>query len=665
MINVVRVAVAIGLTAISILVTSFLMERSAFVASAVMALPITFVGWRHGRWYGLLTAALAAPTLFQVVALSGGDTSAFSAFGFGPGFLGLAGLGLLVGYAGERTRASLQATKIAELARDALALVASDLPLDRTLDQLVVRIETDVPEGLCSILLLNREEGTLHHASAPSLPDAYCQAIDGVAIGPAVGSCGTAAFRNELVIVENIQRDPLWADFSELAAEHGLQACWSMPIRTANGDVEGTFAVYYEHPRTPHVWELELVRAAVADIQIVLARHRDRERQKQFEERVQAAEKLEGLGLLAGGIAHDLNNLLMSVLGNAELLEPRLTDEVQRNAAGDIIRAASTAAGLAGQVLMYAGEGTRQLVEVELSRMVSELLPLATAGMPKTVRIELDLADNLPPLSADVTQLRQVLMNLLVNAADAIGDRVGTVHVRTCCKETTREDLDQALLGNDLRPGLHLCLSVEDDGDGMSEDLKKHIFDPFFSTKSSGRGLGLAVTFGVVRRHNGAILLDSQPGQGTRFTILLPVQGPGPDPTTAAETSLCHESVVSGVALVIDDEPAVRSVLKRYLKVLGFGEVHEASGGLAGVQAFRSRSQEISLVMIDLTMPDINGRQVLREISSLPSAARFVLMTGYDASGDDSDEISVPILQKPFDLKTLSRVLGISYGQAD
>ncbi|NNC98557.1 MAG: response regulator [Gammaproteobacteria bacterium] len=647
---------------VSVFATSYLVVLTSFPTAALMVLPISFVGWKYGRWAGMIAGAMTSTGLYEFISLLDGPVGGFMVRGFGPGFFGLSAMGFLIGYTTEQARVARRAVRVAELSRDLMGLVASDLPFDQTLEALTLRIEQELNHARCAILSLDREKGTLHPRAAPNLPLEYRQAIDGIAIGPSAGTCGTAAFRNELVVVENIQQNPLCAEFAELCQKHHLAACWSIPISNSQGDCVGIFSAYYDHPRSPADWELEIVGKASAHAQLAMARQHDRERRLQLEAQVQTAQKLEGLGLLAGGIAHDFNNMLAIVLGNAELLSMDLQDEDSRNRAASITDAANRAADLAKQMLIYAGKANQQLVEVEISGMVSELQSLAVAGMPKTIRIDLDLAENLPTFTADETQLRQILMNLIGNAAEAIGDdKVGTISIRTRCEYVTRDTLDQSLLGKDLPAGMYIRLEVEDDGEGIPEKLQKHIFDPFFSTKFTGRGLGLAVIFGVIMRHKGSITLTSEVGKGTCFTILLPVTGQKADPIPGENLSVL-KSIGSGVALVIDDEPSVRNIARQYLSKLGFEVIHEADGGRTGVQAFHKLSDSLSLVLIDLTMPDINGHEVLREIEKLPSEANFVLMTGYDVTNvlEDSESMLNPILHKPFDLKSLSNAIAAS-----
>lgn len=650
---------ALAFLALSIITISYLMIAGGVAIVALIVLPISFIAWHQGRWMGLLAGALSGPALYQMTMLNGGPIDFFSAQGFGPGLLPLVSLGFVVGYANEQTRISRRAVAEAELALDLVTTVAADLCLEATLNEITLRVERELAGGRCSILLLKRNSGTLHHASAPSLPAAYCQLIDGISIGPKAGSCGTAAFRNEMVIVEDVQQCSLWEDFKDIAREHNLVACWSMPIRDARGDVVGTFATYHDQPGAPSAEAIKIVTEASANVQIVVAREKARALNTELEDQVQTAQKLEGLGLLAGGIAHDFNNMLAVVLGNAELLALQTSDKEQYKKVQAITNSATRAAELANKMLAYAGKANQQLASVNLSSLVEDIVPLASAGIPKTIRLDMDLVDELPALLADATQLRQILMNLLRNAAESIGDqRPGTISIRTNYGAVTRETLDKALLGESLPPGCYICLEVKDDGEGIPVEQQQQVFDPFFTTKFAGRGLGLSVIYGVMKRHSGAIVLDSKPGSGTRFALYFPVQDHEVVAGTV-EDAATEVSGNSGVALIIDDEEHVREVTKEYLKHLGFDDIHMAECGREGLELYGQLADKLSLMLVDFTMPDMNGREVLTAVESIPSAARHILMTGYEAANvrNSAMHLTNPILHKPFNLQALSTAI--------
>ena len=251
---------------------------------------------------------------------------------------------------------------------------------------------------------------------------------------------------------------------------------------------------------------------------------RDVGERKKFERELQETQKLESLGLLAGGIAHDFNNLLTGILGNASLvLADTAPDHPARRRARQIVDAAERAAFLTRQMLAYAGRGQFVVAMIDTGRMVREIAPLVRSSIPKGVDLKLDLAANLPRIKADPAQIQQVLMNLMINGAEAIGDEsTGTVTVRTSRREIGEREAAELFKSEPAEPGAHVQLEVIDSGAGMEDEVKARIFDPFFTTKFTGRGLGLAAVQGIVRRHRGVIFVHSAPGQGTTFRILLP-----------------------------------------------------------------------------------------------------------------------------------------------
>ena len=246
---------------------------------------------------------------------------------------------------------------------------------------------------------------------------------------------------------------------------------------------------------------------------------------KLLDQQLRQSQKLESIGLLAGGVAHDFNNLLMGILGNASLALDSLQDagrtgELLR----DVVRASERAADLTRQLLAYAGKGRFVVGAVDLSRLIQDLEPLIHSSISRKVRLTLNLEPGLPAIQADKTQIEQVVMNLIVNAGEAIQDDAGSITVTTALRGASAEELGAFLTEHKVE-GSYVVLRVRDTGSGMDEETQKRIFDPFFSTKFLGRGLGLSAAFGIVRGHKGAIKVTSAPGQGTDFEVLFPALG--------------------------------------------------------------------------------------------------------------------------------------------
>lgn len=752
-----------------------------------------------------------------------------------------------------------------------------------------------------SILLFNDATQQLRHGAAPSLPDEYNRAVDGITIGPAVGSCGTAAFRREPVVVEDIATNPLWVPFKDAALPHGLRACWSTPI-LAGDRLLGTFALYYREPRRPSEDDLRLIgrmthlaRIAIerrrdeealresqqllsivmntipqgvfwkdrnsvylgcnevvagamgftrseeivgltdftlpgftrdqaeffvakdrevvekneallgiveqltradgttiwletnkaplrdekgqvvgvlgtwqdiserkmAEDQLLLSeqkyrdlvetshdliwsvntegqwtfvnrfgarsiygcepeemigrrfteflpenqvqrdlqafarikagepafryetehfrkdgrrvllsfnaipcydregrllgttgtavniteRRRAEEERRKLEEQFQQSQKLESLGVLAGGIAHDFNNLLTSMLGYASLARMQLPVESPASPMlEEIERAALRAADLTRQMLAYSGRGKFVIQSIDLAAVLSEMAKLLGTVVSKKARLKLDLQP--APIEGDATQVRQIVMNLITNASDALGERDGIISLRT---GTRRMDADSLLSPHATESppaGLYAFAEVEDTGCGMDEETVRKIFDPFFTTKFTGRGLGLAAVLGIVRGHKGVIHVKSSPGRGTLFQVLIPVAAPRPELGVVKSSAPWRGS---GTVLVVDDEERIRGFAERVLADAGY-RVLTASDGVAACEAFDHHRGEITAVALDWTMPRMDGAEAARRIRE-QSRVPILFMSGFseqDVAAKAAGLEKVDFLPKPF-----------------
>ena len=388
----------------------------------------------------------------------------------------------------------------------------------------------------------------------------------------------------------------------------------------------------------------------------VTERKRAEAQQRRLERRVQHAQKLESLGLLAGGIAHDFNNLLVSVLGNADLaLRDMAKLSPGRPRVEEIKKAAIRASELTGQMLAYSGRGQFVVEPVDVSELVRETGHLLKVSISKNAALRYELADDLPAVEADAAQIRQVVMNLITNASEAVGEEGGTITVRTGIIEVGREYLAATDLGDGLPEGPYLFLEVSDTGRGMGRETRARLFDPFFSTKFTGRGLGLAAVLGIVRGHKGAIRVYSEPGEGTTFKVLLPITErlAGKAPRAAPDGRA--EWRGSGTVLVIDDEPTVRNVARMMLERAGL-TVLTASDGEAGVELFSEHRDEIDAVLLDLTMPRMNGEETLRRLRRIRKDVPVILSSGYneqDVTSRFTGDGPAGFIQKPFELEVL------------
>ncbi|MFO0805961.1 MAG: PAS domain S-box protein [Gemmataceae bacterium] len=792
-----------------------------------------------------------------------------------------------------------------EAIRAAEAIVLQSLgegaDLGRVLTVLLEAVENAGHDMLGSVLLFDESTKRLRHGSAPSLPPEYNRAVDGIEIGPGAGSCGTAAFRREPVIVEDIATDPLWTPFRQLALRHGLRACWSTPI-LAGERLLGTFALYYRNPRRPSADDLRMVDRMTQLARIAIERRRDEqalresrqllgivmntipqgvfwkdrnstylgcntvvadamglerpeqitgrtdfdspaftreqaeffiekdrevmeknapllgiveqltradgttvwletnkaplrdedgnvvgvlgtwqdiserkvaeeqllrseqkyrdlvetshdliwavdpdgrwtfvnrfgarsiygyepeemigrrfteflspeqvqrdlvmherikagepvfryetehirkdgarvllsfnaipshsrdgrllgttgtavniterrraeEERRKLEEQFQQAQKLESLGVLAGGIAHDFNNLLTSMLGYASLARMQIPPESPASPMlEEIEHAALRAADLTRQMLAYSGRGKFVIQAIDLAIIVDEMAKLLGTVVSKKARLRLDLRP--APIEGDATQIRQVIMNLITNASDALGEGVGTIFLRTGTRHVDAESLQSAHTAERLPAGTYAFAEVQDTGCGMDDETIRRIYDPFFTTKFTGRGLGLAAVLGIVRGHKGVIRVNSAPGAGTTFQVFIPVAAPKPGTGVVKASALRRGS---GTVLVADDEERVRGFAERVLADAGY-RVLTATDGLEACDAFDRNRDELAGVVLDWTMPRMDGAAAARRIRE-HSRVPILFMSGFseqDVAAKAAGLERVDFLPKPF-----------------
>lgn len=345
-------------------------------------------------------------------------------------------------------------------------------------------------------------------------------------------------------------------------------------------------------------------------------------------ERLRQTAKLESLGVLAGGIAHDFNNLLTGILGNASLLAADLpADSPAQEMIKGVSNAGERAADLTRQLLAYAGKGRFVVQPLDLTPMVKEITQLLDVSILGGINLNYDLRPDLPQVEADRGQMQQVIMNLVINAAEAVGEgQKGTVTVATGVCDLDGGSSVESGIG-EVPAGRYVLLEVSDTGCGMDEDTKARIFDPFFTTKFMGRGLGLSAVLGIVRGHKGVLRVTSSPGQGCTFQMLLPAlagAAEAREPVKEIPKLMAH-----GTVLVVDDEAIVRQLGTAVLKHFGY-EVLLAENGLEAVHVFQSDPDRIDVVLLDMTMPKMSGEETLREILKLKPKARVILSSGYN-----------------------------------
>ena len=397
----------------------------------------------------------------------------------------------------------------------------------------------------------------------------------------------------------------------------------------------------------------------------ITERRRAEEERRRLDAKLQHSQKLESLGVLAGGIAHDFNNLLVGILGNADLALSDSACGSQCRSEVDQIRVAATrAAELTRQMLAYAGKARFVQEEIDLSRLVREMVHLLEASVPKRTKIDYGLSASQERVEGDATQIRQVVMNLITNAADSLAGHGGVVSVRTSVRELGRRFLGGADLDASDGPGRFACLEVRDSGCGMDEDTRRRIFDPFFTTKLQGRGLGLAAVLGIVRGHRGLIHVESAPGRGTVFQVAFPISRAKKLQPAVVPAAAEPGWPDGGTVLVVDDEAPVRLLAARALQKLGF-EVVAAEDGDEALEVARGHSGDLRAVILDLTMPGRSSPDTLRELRSVCDAP-VILSSGYAAEeclSEFGNDPPVGFLQKPYGAADLAEVLRAALGE--
>ncbi|MDQ6951409.1 MAG: PAS domain S-box protein [Mariprofundales bacterium] len=675
------------------------------------------------------------------------------------------------------------------LEREILAMIANiETPLTPILEKLVLGIEQRSDGGLASILLMDAEGEHLTHGAAPSLPEAYCQALDGVQIGAAVGSCGTAAYTGKRVVVADIATDPLWADYKALASSFNLGSCWSQPILDSGNKVLGTFAIYHNHPSAPTENALKQIEtfAQLASTAIVHAQAESslRESERRFHtlaaispvgifrtnadghclyvnecwcamaglspgeasgdgwsqaihpddrdavfttwntavnkkapfsaeyrfqhkngqitwvigqaqaeisdadeligyvgtitdisDRIMAEEeraamqakaehtqRLESLGVLAGGIAHDFNNILTAILGNAAMAERKVLTNPERaqQFLSNIVASSDKAAELCKQMLAYSGKGKFVVKAINLSHMVEEISRLLSVSIAKNVVLKYNLEENLPAVEADSAQLQQVIMNLVINASDAISDQTddhisdqkgGVISISTGVMQVDHRYLESTHLDDALSDGRYVFLEVSDTGCGMDKETQQKLFEPFFTTKFTGHGLGMSAVLGIIRGHFGAIKVYSEPDHGTTFKVLLPASAFTADMETGNNRSApIAKSAIQGTVLIIDDEEDIRAAASMMLEDIGFHTL-TATDGEDGVRVYRQHQHQIDAVLLDMTMPKLDGKGCFRELRRINPSVKVILSSGYNEQESTSmfaGQGLAGFLQKPY-----------------
>lgn len=390
----------------------------------------------------------------------------------------------------------------------------------------------------------------------------------------------------------------------------------------------------------------------------------DLQRRTQMQERIERTQRLESLGVLAGGIAHDFNNILAAIMGNTELLEMKVGKEhpEYQECLGNIESGCGRAAELCRQMLAYAGRGQYQLEYIDLNVLLHDMEPLIRVSVPATIRVDKYRAESLPTIRADKSQMEQVILNLITNSAEAIGDKEGgRIVITTRLIHASPADLKGLEHDEELKPGPYVLLQIRDNDSGISPENMERLFEPFFTTKFTGRGLGMSAVLGIINAHEGGIGVESHPGSGTTVRVLLPVQQKQNEQLQQIARSEPFDIAWtgSGTVLVVDDESQLREMVCKMLMHLGF-ETIEAKNGEQGLEMAARHREEIAAIVLDLTMPVMGGEQAFLHLRSRYPELPVLIASGYgeeklrELFGDNGPE---GFVSKPFRYGDLRRML--------
>lgn len=445
--------------------------------------------------------------------------------------------------------------------------------------------------------------------------------------------------------------DETWASF-DASLQDPKATLWKADYRFRSAD--GRYLYVQDHAYISRNPEGEAQRV-VGSMRDLTELNEAQAEKMRMDQKMQEAQKLESLGVLAGGIAHDFNNLLTSILGNVNLAQMELPSMSSLHAyLEDVEKASIRAADLCKQMLAYSGRGRFVIKRIDLSSLVEEMVQLLQVSISKTAVLKFNVSKGLPAIAADPTQIRQIVMNLVINASEAIGEKSGIISISTGLMRVDRDYLKETFLAPDIPEGDYVYIEVSDSGCGMDRATRDRIFDPFYTTKFTGRGLGLAAVLGIVRGHKGTLKVYSEPERGSTFKLLLPCDEGSAEDTSQGLPSLA-KTRGEGLILVCDDEETVRATSARMLESAGYS-TQIAADGKEGLDLFNKEPDKFRLVLLDLTMPHMDGVETFCELRRVRPDIRVVLMSGYneqEAVERFTGKGLAGFVQKPFQIQTL------------
>jgi len=420
-------------------------------------------------------------------------------------------------------------------------------------------------------------------------------------------------------------------------------------------------AVNIERDGEPRILERRFSPVLDAEGQLLyqIVMDRDMTDEKHRAEQLEHTQRLESLGILAGGIAHDFNNILTAIMGNVALVQRRVhgdataTKQLER-----IMQASQRAADLCRQMLAYSGKGMFVVKVMNISALLDDMKHLLAVSMGKDIAMKYHLEPSLPLVKMDVAQIQQVILNFITNANEAIGEQQGEIVLRTGVMDASADDLKTTVTGEILPEGRYVYLQVSDTGGGMDAAMMARIFDPFYTTKFMGRGLGMSAVLGIVRGHHGGLFVTSEQGKGSTFKMLLPVLDDGTD-AAVVDLQVSPWSKRKSVVLVVDDEESIRDVTVMMLEDMGY-ETLTAVDGLDAVQVYREHVDDIALVLLDMTMPKMDGRQCFDELLAIHAEVKVILSSGYneeEVTESFAEHGLAGFLHKPYSPEDLQKMM--------
>lgn len=543
-----------------------------------------------------------------------------------------------------------QLQKILNIQRQVLeqAVIAKDH--DGLLNELCLLAESYTPNSVASIMLYDEQREQLFVEHGPSLSPEAVDAFNGLRSGD--GSCGNAVYHSEAMYVCNTFEDPRWSRIVDVARCFGICSCFSFPIFDKNQEAIGSFAISSFEHRTPEGFHRALLETCTSIAGVLLQRREDVKLQRKiFEEQVKR-EKLESLAVLAGGVAHDFNNLLAATMANVDFVAQQTTEAYAKESLELALDAMETAGELTRQLQTYSSGGGLETKPTDLRKIIEESSEFVLHGSPVRLRRTGLGADEFPILNLDSVQIGQLIQNLVINARQAMPEG-GTIEIHC----STVQMVGRA----NLRDGKYLLILVSDEGPGIPQGTQGRIFDPYFTTRAEGTGLGLFLCYSIAENHGGTIELEESDENGSRFAIYLPIDAA--DSVETDEIENAFSAARGGSVLVMDDEEMMRRTLERVLPPMGFSvtAVSDGEEALTHTKEMLASGDQLDLAILDLTIPGgMGGIETRKELAKLSPQTKVILTTGY-STGKTIESFREcgfdGVIAKPFRMDGLIRVI--------